>query len=308
MKSKSQIVTEIDQRARSIVVRFKTCEYELIEVFEAAEKFRVHTALGYSSLFMYATSGLGLSEEVAYIYINVARKVREVPELKAAISRGAVSVSKARRISSVLTRENQKHWLPLAEKLSKRELEKMVAAENPKAEIIEKASYVSRDRVQLQLGVSEKLMLELRRAQDLLSQQKRRSVSLEETLAAAVGQFIDRRDPLARAKRQAARGKLATETAKTAPPKQPPATELCPGTVDKTVTKKRPPILASTRHKLMIQFAGQCGHKNPDGSACTHRRFLDVHHIQPVSEGGKSNLENLEVLCSGHHRAKHQKM
>jgi HNH endonuclease len=39
---------------------------------------------------------------------------------------------------------------------------------------------------------------------------------------------------------------------------------------------------------------------------CTHATFLDVHHIQPRSEGGRNQAQNLLVLCSVHHRATHR--
>lgn len=151
MQSRSKIVEQIHLRAQTAVRLYKKCEIDLIEILEEAEKFRVHIALGHSSLHHYATAGLGVSDEVAYIFINVARKSAAVPELKIKIREGKISVTKARRISAVLTPENQAHWLELATTLSKRELEKKVAAENPRTAIAEKTTYVSADILQLQL-------------------------------------------------------------------------------------------------------------------------------------------------------------
>jgi 5-methylcytosine-specific restriction endonuclease McrA len=39
---------------------------------------------------------------------------------------------------------------------------------------------------------------------------------------------------------------------------------------------------------------------------CTHATFVDVHHVQPRSEGGRNEASNLVVLCSAHHRATHR--
>lgn len=39
---------------------------------------------------------------------------------------------------------------------------------------------------------------------------------------------------------------------------------------------------------------------------CTHRRFLDAHHIVHWSKGGKTKLDNLVLICSKHHRALHE--
>jgi 5-methylcytosine-specific restriction endonuclease McrA len=39
---------------------------------------------------------------------------------------------------------------------------------------------------------------------------------------------------------------------------------------------------------------------------CSHATFVDVHHVQPRSEGGRNEASNLLVLCSAHHRAAHR--
>ncbi|MEO8182681.1 MAG: HNH endonuclease, partial [Deltaproteobacteria bacterium] len=38
---------------------------------------------------------------------------------------------------------------------------------------------------------------------------------------------------------------------------------------------------------------------------CKNATFLDVHHIQPRSEGGRNEPTNLVTLCGAHHRATH---
>ncbi|MDJ0654337.1 MAG: DUF222 domain-containing protein [Xanthomonadales bacterium] len=39
---------------------------------------------------------------------------------------------------------------------------------------------------------------------------------------------------------------------------------------------------------------------------CTHRHFVDGHHIQHWSEGGETSLDNLVLLCRLHHRMVHE--
>jgi len=38
---------------------------------------------------------------------------------------------------------------------------------------------------------------------------------------------------------------------------------------------------------------------------CTHHRFLDVHHLDPVAEGGSDDPDRLITLCGAHHRQTH---
>jgi len=38
---------------------------------------------------------------------------------------------------------------------------------------------------------------------------------------------------------------------------------------------------------------------------CTHHRFLDVHHLDPLAEGGSHDPDRLITLCGAHHRGTH---
>ena len=38
---------------------------------------------------------------------------------------------------------------------------------------------------------------------------------------------------------------------------------------------------------------------------CTNHRYLDVHHLDPRSEGGGHDPGRLATLCGAHHRAVH---
>jgi hypothetical protein len=39
---------------------------------------------------------------------------------------------------------------------------------------------------------------------------------------------------------------------------------------------------------------------------CTHKRYVDGHHLQHWADGGKTRLANLVTLCRFHHRAVHE--
>jgi hypothetical protein len=96
-------IAQIHERALAVASRYKSAEIGLIEILQLVGEYRVFYHLKYNSLFQYAVQALGLSEEVAYIFINVSRKASEVPKLKEDIQAGRISVSKAKTISPVLT-------------------------------------------------------------------------------------------------------------------------------------------------------------------------------------------------------------
>ncbi|MEW6057676.1 MAG: HNH endonuclease, partial [Bdellovibrionota bacterium] len=176
-------------------------EADLLEVITKVDEHRVFVELGFSSLFAYCTESLKLSESTAYNAITVARKSKQVPALKQQISQGSLSIAKARKLAAVITKENQKHWLDLAIKLPRRELERQIAKVNPKAAVQERAIYVSDTRLELKLGISEALMNRLKRVQDILSQRAQKAVSLEQALGEIVEEFLERKDPVRKAER-----------------------------------------------------------------------------------------------------------
>ncbi len=197
----NNLVNLIHKKALEIVARYRGCEIELIDILQQADSSGVCYVLGYNSLFKYCVDGLGLSEDVAYVFINIARKAKEVPALKEEIRAGNITVSKARRIVPVLREENQQHWLNLAKTVSKKELEKKVAASAPGLAVQEIAKYVQADRIKIQLGVSEDLMKMVERVQDIVSQKSRKVATIEDAVRAMAELYIDREDPLEKAKR-----------------------------------------------------------------------------------------------------------
>ncbi|MGK5089319.1 hypothetical protein WDW86_17345 [Bdellovibrionota bacterium FG-2] len=201
----SSLTLQFHQRAVELGGHYQKTEAELLGVLEQVDRHRVYLQHGHSSLFLYVVRELGLSESVAYNLITVARKACEAPELKELIASGSMTLSNARRITPVLTKQNKTRWLAKATSLSQRQLEKEVAKIRPQPATPERASYVTENRVKLEIGLSEKDMLAIRRVQDLMCQARGRAVSLEETIATMTEEHLRRRDPVRRAKRQIAK-------------------------------------------------------------------------------------------------------
>jgi len=74
----------------------------------------------------------------------------------------------------------------------------------------------------------------------------------------------------------------------------PPAGERFPGRATQTI----PPAL---RRAVLLRDQHHC-----QVPGCNNVTWLDVHHVQLRSEGGRHTMENLICVCSGHHRAAHR--
>ena len=57
---------------------------------------------------------------------------------------------------------------------------------------------------------------------------------------------------------------------------------------------------------LAIKRALQARDKGCSFPGCHHTRFVDAHHIEHWSAGGETNLDNLMLLCSQHHKLVHE--
>lgn len=134
-------------------------EAYLLQVLEIVDERGVHLECELTSLFQYCIALLGLSEGVAYALIAVIHRGREVPELKLAVLDGRVTLSKAKKICSVITPENHRQWIDLAEHETSRVIERCVARANPKLAVKESIKYKSAERLELKLGVSEEALL-----------------------------------------------------------------------------------------------------------------------------------------------------
>lgn len=320
----THLIDRLHDQALETATRYKNAEASLIEILQKIDEHRVFLKKGHPSLFAYVVGELGLSESVAYNLISVSRKAREIPELANEIRNGAITLSNARKIVPVLNIQNQSLWLEKARTLSQRQLEKEIVKVRPESATPERASYVTENRVRLELGLSEKDMLRLRRVQDLLSQAKRRPATLEEVLITLTEDYLKRHDPLERAKRQKVKNGLSVKGigngAKDLKIDLAWDTRIKPSeSVDKPVSRpkpvslpKREPIPANLRHQVNLRDQRHCTFMkdlSPNDSTsearCNQTRWIEIHHKIPVSQGGRNTLENLVSLCSAHHRWLH---
>jgi hypothetical protein len=209
--------------------------------------------------------------------------------------------------------------------LSKRELEKEIAREFPETRVVERTKYISESRLEMKLSVSEKLHEKLKRIQDLVSGQAGQAASWEKVLEAMADLYLEKRDPIEKAKRAEAREKSKVDEAREdggAASREP-----APGQVQKErqvpadasknevgTSQKLSPIKIHSRyipakiaHQVRLRDGGRCTARTRSGQRCPERRWLDIHHIQPVSRGGLASVENLTLLCRGHHQLLHER-
>jgi hypothetical protein len=303
----------IHDRAQGAAKQFKRSEIELINIIQEIDEKKVFFEKKYTSTFAYCVGFLKLSDNLSLDLIAIARASKKVPELKKAIQNESLTASKARRITSVITKENASHWLSLAQNVSKEKLEKEIAKVRPQVLTPEKAKYVTENRLKLELGISEEFMKTLKRAQEILCQKSGSYKNFEATLSWALEEIVRREDPLKKAERAV--------TAEVKRSKKETIISLCSNKPEDQAKREgesnkillgpgrvaqRIPLDAHTKHLVNLRDQARCTFKDEKGERCGERKWMHIHHKLSVSNGGGNNPENLVSLCSAHHDLAHR--
>jgi hypothetical protein len=291
----------LHERAVSCADRLKDSYKDMLKALIEIEDRQIYFQLEVTSLYSYCVDLLGLPPHTSYDFIDVIRTSKTVPELAEAILQGRTTVSKARRVCSVITPENQKGWIDLVSECSHRIVQKCVAMANPKAAVPETMTYLSGDVLKLQLAVSEEWGELLGDVKDLMSQQKRRAVSTEEALFLLMSEFKRKNDPVEKAKRALARQEPPLARKAESTTEASTAAALTNETAEKP-TRYRPRAVECS---VDLRDLNRCTHVDRNGKRCNSRRWLEKHHIKSFADGGTHSLENLETLCAAHHRMRH---
>jgi hypothetical protein len=267
-------------------------------------------------------------------------KTFDVPQLKLELEKGTITLSNARSIVPVLNSSNQAEWLKKASELSNRNLQKAIASKHPALSTPERVMYVAESRVKMELGLPNLVSQARQKSVSLeeviivlVNEYLTRNDPVEKAKRMIVKKGVQAHD-----KKDVTRDGssdsvglvtlpvnitdskncktftepvLSTNPAPESAPESAAESAAAPILVPASAPVSAPahaarkfirePIPASLIHQVRFRDQGQCTHINADGKRCTCRRFLEIHHIKAIFEGGKNTLENLITLCDAHH-------
>jgi len=192
---------EYDEKAKGLAADYLRTEGLLLMVLIEMRRRKLFAVLNYSGIFDYCERRLNLSRAQAYYFKTVAEKSEEVPEIKQAVVQGELTLSQARRIVPVVTKENHKEWLAKAKSLPQKELEREVTAVNPKAHVQEKLRPVAKELSELKVPVDPKTEENLAALKEILSQKLGKAATLTQVVAWAAEVTRTKFDPVKRAER-----------------------------------------------------------------------------------------------------------
>ncbi len=238
---------------------------KIIEVLEKVEATKEYQKLGYSSLFVYLTKGLGYSEPTAHLRISCMRLMKEMPELKQKVDAGKLHYTTLARVNTHIKAkpiQEKREILKSLEGKSTREAIQEVEKQSEAPTLItEKRHY--KDKVRITIEMSHEEYKKLERLKALKSHS---CPSYEKLFLTLITKEL----------------KQYKKTTKT------------------ESKSKNPRYIPKTLRNELLQKANyQCQHPG-----CEQTHFLQIDHKKPIRKGGQSTFSNLQVLCSAHNQSK----
>jgi 5-methylcytosine-specific restriction endonuclease McrA len=229
--------------------------------------------------------------------IRAARLLRRIPSLREKLESGHLNLTLLELAMGCAHRE----------KLTNEELEELcdtlsgMSCDKAEREIASRypLTFVApRDRIrplneelsEVRFTASHELLEKLDEVRGLLAH-SHPGATLAELIDVLATEYRERHHPEEKLKRMEERKAKKAET----PPK-PVETPAAPRVEDKRVA---PPAMV----RELIRTTGyQCAFTDPStGKSCASKYGLEVDHVRPWSEGGKTELSNLRFLCRSHH-------
>jgi hypothetical protein len=313
---------ELIAEVQRLVTNERKATAALLRSLTELDARRLYLREGCSSLFTYCTQVLHLAEGSAYNRIEAARAARRFPALLDALEEGALTLTSIRILAPHLTADNCSELIAAARHKSKREVEVLVAALQPKPAVptvirkLPVATPVTVTEPAVTIGIAS------RSPTPLVA-----SAEIEEPVVAVVPAPKPAVMPLApdRYKVQLtisreARDKLrrvqdllrhVIPTGDAADIFDRALTLLLADLERRRCAEASRPRLAgeprsSSRHipaavrrEVWRRDEGRCAFMGSTGR-CRETGFLEFHHVEPYAAGGLATAGNIQLRCRAH--------
>lgn len=236
---------------------------------------RLYLAEGCSSLYVYCTQVLRLSEHAAYARIEAARTASRFPMIFDQLAEGEITVTNVGLLAPVLTEQNHRQLLHDARHRTKREVQMMVVGIDPRPDVPCTVTPLGPDRYSMQFTMSGDTYDKLRKGQDLL-----RHVTPHGDPDIVFGRALDVLLPILERKKYG-RAKA-------------------PRKVSRGLRHSRY-ISPEVRRIVWQRDGGRCTFVGRSGR-CTETSLLEFHHIHSFALGGPSDENNITLRCRAHNQ------
>lgn len=152
---------------------------------------------------------------------------------------------------------------------------------------------LERRRVKIEFVADEGVATKIERSKELL-RRKYPQGKLEDIVNEALDALLEKKDPERKILRIGLKERKASTPMKEGKHEQ------------KSQVSSRY-ISQGLRRAIWRRDKGQCTFQSKDGKYCHETRMLEIDHIEPYSLGGKTEAQNLRLLCAAHNQVRSHK-
>jgi hypothetical protein len=312
----------LHKTTQSLVAEERKLTTSILRHLDEIQSRRLHSEMGYASLFEYAVKALGYSEAAAGRRIAAMRLLAKVPEIEPVLEKGDVSLSTLctvqhffQRKEEPVTRQEKKELVFALRGKSRRECEKELAALDPKAcAPLEKERIIGPTQTEIRFVADDDLMDKLKQIRELDARSLGQDASYLELFRRMANVILKQIDPTKKKIRSSSKTTPPAEREKLEPTDQSnEAPKTPPAELDKSryayqsnessnpkLSRNERYISSALRQQVWLRDHGQCTYKSPDGKHCESRFALEIDHRTPLALGGQTELANLRLLCRSH--------
>ena len=321
----SRLIAEV----KTLAAAERRATSQLIAALAEFDDRRLYLGEGCTSLYVYCTQVLHLSEHAAYGRIEAARIVRRFPIVLDRLADETVTLTAIGLLGPVLSAENHERLLAAARHKSKREVEQLVAAMRPQADAAAIVRKLPSPRQPVEPAASLLAPCEpsaalppqtmLAQATELEPRPVPRASRPHRPVMAPLGpdrykiQFTAPRETYEKLERArallrhaipngdpAAIFDRALDALLTTIERKRLAATNRPRTTRQSPSHSRR-IPAAVRREVWRRDGARCAFVGAEGR-CAERGFLELHHVVPFAEGGAASAENIELRCRAHNQ------
>lgn len=282
--------TELLARLAAFAAQEREDVADVVEHLSELDRRGCIADTGCATLFDYCTRVLRYSEGAAFLRIRAARAARKLPRILDDLRSGELHLDAVMRLYPHLTEENGERLLDLAAGKSKREVLSLVAGLSqdpvPERDVVRVCAAPAAvpgdapdvipppSRVRISFTADNEFLEMIERLKGL-RRHRHPSGRLEDLLKESVAAMLDRVDP-------ARRGEAAAS---------------------QSAGRRGRYIPRRVRRFVWRRDEGRCTFIGPGGIRCGSTSQLEVDHIRPFAEGGRSDdADNLRLLCRPHNQ------
>jgi hypothetical protein len=304
---------ELVETAKKIHTQERRITLESVRIVGELDRQNAAVNVGMSSERF--AEHIGLTPNQFWKRAQAARVMRSFPQTKAMVESGETEISCLALIAPRITEANAELILREIKNKSRRDVQGLLSRVTFSGELLNREP-----EVEFRVTLKESEFALLDRGREVLAHGGHMP-GVAEILVKALGDLLEKRDPMKKAERAAIRAERVkppspekeqgTEEGErsflaTVPCSEKQETKMTIHTTapspEKATRVRRASIPQTVRHLVWLRDGGQCTWQNPNGTRCKERAMLELDHVKMWRRGGRHQADNLTLRCRCHNQ------